>query len=149
MIDYCLQIARIKALYEKWKPILIITECNNIGDFMVAEIRRQGMPGKPFLTTAATKENAITALSLAFERQEILIPHNPELRNELLAFEGERTASGQMKYGAPSGLHDDMVMSLAIAWTGVSRPAPSKLFDFVETGFSFDEAVMNGRMAAD
>jgi len=30
-----------------------------------------------------------------------------------------------MSYSAPSGLHDDMVMALALAWHGVDRqPAP-------------------------
>jgi hypothetical protein len=36
------------------------------------------------------------------------------------AYQAERLPSGQMRYGAPSGQHDDCVMALAIAWTPVS-----------------------------
>jgi hypothetical protein len=35
--------------------------------------------------------------------------------NELQAFEQERLPGGALRYSAPEGLHDDVVMSLAIA----------------------------------
>ncbi len=31
----------------------------------------------------------------------------------------ERLPSGLLRYGAPEGMHDDMVMSLALAWQAV------------------------------
>jgi hypothetical protein len=56
---------------------------------------------------------------MAFERGEIHIPNDPALIGELQAFEGKSLPSGLMRYGAPEGLHDDCVMSLAIAWQGL------------------------------
>jgi hypothetical protein len=41
------------------------------------------------------------------------------LIGELQAFEAKSLPSGFTRYAAPEGLHDDMVMSLAIAWSGL------------------------------
>jgi hypothetical protein len=57
---------------------------------------------------------------LAFERGDIRILNNPVLVGELVAYQAERLPSGLMRYGAPGGGHDDMVMSLALAWSAVS-----------------------------
>ena len=35
-------------------------------------------------------------------------------------FESKRNASGGFSYSAPDGMHDDCVMSLAIAWHGAT-----------------------------
>jgi hypothetical protein len=42
------------------------------------------------------------------------------LVSELVAYQAERLPSGLLRYGAPGGGHDDMVMSLALAWIAVS-----------------------------
>jgi len=49
------------------------------------------------------------------------------LINELQSYEMERLPSGLMSYGAPDGLHDDCVMSLALAWHGVNHGSRSLL----------------------
>jgi hypothetical protein len=36
--------------------------------------------------------------------------------------------SGTLRYGAPSGMHDDMVMSLALAWYGCLNPQQMEFF---------------------
>ncbi len=40
---------------------------------------------------------------------------------ELQAYEMERLPSGLLRYGAPEDIHDDFVMSLALAWWGAGR----------------------------
>jgi hypothetical protein len=35
---------------------------------------------------------------------------------ELEAYEAKRLESGAIRYSAPDGMHDDTVMSLALAW---------------------------------
>lgn len=83
----------------------------------------EGMPVQPWTTTNATKAEAIDALALAFEHRQIKIPNNPLLIGELHAFEGTRTPSGMMRYAAPEGMHDDMVISLMLAWQGIDAGA--------------------------
>ena len=91
---------------------------------VIEELRREGIGVQAFKTTNASKANIIEGLSLAIERKEITIPNHEILIGELLAFEGQRMASGMMKYGAPEGMHDDTVMSLALAYWGASGGSP-------------------------
>ena len=48
------------------------------------------------------------------------IINDPTTIGELLSFEGRRSPSGGFSYSAPDGMHDDCVMSLAIAWHSIS-----------------------------
>jgi hypothetical protein len=80
----------------------------------------RGLPVMPFTTTSATKQGIITKLQSAFEHGEIKILNNAVLIGELLSFESKRAPSGSFTYGAPEGMHDDCVMSLAIAWNSIS-----------------------------
>ncbi len=77
-----------------------------------------------FLTTNASKAAIIEGLALAFERSQIAILNDAVLVGELQAFTAERLPSGMLRYSAPSGMHDDCVMSLAMAWYGASKPKP-------------------------
>jgi hypothetical protein len=122
-VDYTVQRGRLKALYEKWRPVKIIAEQNSIGQPIIETLQRDGLPVQPFVTTNATKAEAIEALALAFEQGSIAILSDPVLLGELQAFAAEQLPSGMLRYSAPGGSHDDCVMSLALAWT-VIRPAP-------------------------
>lgn len=92
-----------------------------MGGPVCEQLLRDGLRVKPFQTTNASKSEAIEALALAFERSEIRIPNDPALIGELQAFEAKPLPSGLMRYQAPEGGHDDCVMSLAIAWQGVTE----------------------------
>jgi hypothetical protein len=119
-VDYALQCERLKALCETWQPQQIIAEQNSIGQPVIEQLTRDGLPIQPFTTTNASKTQAIEALALAFERSDIRIPNDPVLVSELVAFQAERLPSGLLRYGAPGAQHDDTVMALAMAWTAVS-----------------------------
>ena len=71
-------------------------------------------------------EPLIESLILAFERREISIFNHPVLLSELGAYERKVSSTGRSQYSAPAGLHDDCVMSLALAWYGITnqRSAP-------------------------
>ena len=119
-VDYSVQCERLKALAEKWQPLQIIAEQNSIGQPIIEQLQREGLNIRPFVTSYASKVQAIESLALAFERSDIRIPNDPVLVSELVAYQGEQLPSGQLRYGAPNGQHDDTVMALAMAWTTVS-----------------------------
>lgn len=121
-IDYQLQLGRLQAVYERFRPIVVLAEANSMGTPLIDQLRRTEIPVKPFTTTNATKAEAIDALALAFEQGTIRIPNDPVLINELQAYEMERLPSGLLRYSAPPGMHDDCVMSLAIAWQAALIP---------------------------
>jgi phage FluMu gp28-like protein len=118
-IDYQVQLGRLTALYERFRPITIVAERNSMGEPLIEQLQRQALPVTAFNTTNATKTQVIEGLALAFERGDLRILRDQTLIAELQAYEMERLPSGLVRYGAPEGMHDDMVMSLALAWTAV------------------------------
>lgn len=119
-IDWSLQVGRIVALFERFRPTSIVAERNAMGDPVINMLYEKELPVWPFTTTNATKQTIIDALALAFEQGAIKIVDDPHLVTELQAYEAKQLPSGLMKYGAPAGLHDDCVMSLALAWHGAA-----------------------------
>ena len=118
-IDYHVQVGRLAALAETFRPAGIVAERNSMGDPIIEQLQRQGLPVLPFTTTNATKTRAIDELAMAFERGEIEILNDLILVGELQAYEMERLPSGMLRYSAPPGMHDDTVMALALAWQGL------------------------------
>lgn len=119
-IDYTLQRQRLIALNERFRPVTIVAERNSMGEPLIEQLQRDGLPVQGFLTTNATKQQAVDALALAFERDQITILDDATLVRELLAFTMERTPSGLLRYTAPSGMHDDCVIALALGWQAVA-----------------------------
>jgi len=123
-VDYAIQVGRLRALYERFRPWIILAEQNAAGEPIIEQLQRQGLPVWPFLTTHKSKTEAIDTLALAFEQQALKILPEPVLIAELEAYEAQRLPSGALRYGAPAGLHDDCVMALALAWFAASQPRP-------------------------
>lgn len=117
-IDWSMQVDRIAALYERFQPTVIIAERNSMGDPIINTLYERSLPVQPFVTTNATKQTVIDGLALAFERSQIRIVKHSILITELQSYMATQLPSGLVKYGAPSGLHDDCVMSCALAWYG-------------------------------
>ena len=134
-IDYQTQLGRLTALYERFRPRTVTAEANSMGQPLIEQLQRAGMPVVPFTTTAASKQVAIDALALAFERRAIRILPDAALIGELQAYEAERMPSGLMRYGAPEGMHDDTVMALALAWYNPT-PATAEVTSYAQRNFS-------------
>ena len=95
---------------------------NSIGGPNIEALQAEGLPVRGFTTTNESKQQIMVALQLAFERGDIRIPDDPVLIAELEAFEATRLPSGRWRYEAPAGMHDDMVISLALALEAVNMP---------------------------
>lgn len=61
------------------------------------------------------KTRYVNELMLTFEKEEILIPNWKVLIDELGAYEVDITISGNFRYSAPIGGHDDTVIALMLA----------------------------------
>jgi hypothetical protein len=118
-IDWTLQRGRLEALCKRYKVNMIWAESNSIGEPNIEEIAKS-LPIRGFTTTHSSKAEIINSLALAFEQEDIGIPSDPTLLGELQAYSIERLPSGNWRYSAPQGMHDDMVISLALAWHGVN-----------------------------
>lgn len=124
-VEYTLQKSRVQAMYERFPKARILAEENSIGNPLISDLRRAKLPIHPFVTTNASKADAVDALSLALERGKIRLLNDPVQLGELLAYEGTKLPSGLIRYSAPDGMHDDTVMALMIAWQHAARPGVS------------------------
>lgn len=118
-VEFALQRDRLRVLRDRWQPSRIIAEANSIGIPNIEELEREGVRVTPFNTTNASKDEAIRHLALAFEQMNVHLLPDPVLIAELVAFQGTVLPSGMIRYSAPEGAHDDLVMALLIAWTQV------------------------------
>lgn len=110
-------IDKVADIIKQYQAVTLI-EVNNQGDIFY-----EMLSGKmrnlvnPFTTTSKTKPIIIEDLALAFEQRDIKIMNEAWFIDELENFTyiyNPNTRSVQ--YSAPVGLHDDGVISLALAW---------------------------------
>jgi hypothetical protein len=120
---------RLRQLAGRWHVSGILPERNSMGLPNVQELMHEDLPiamgpdnDLGWYMTAANKPVLIEALALALERNEIKVP--VEFADELRAFEIETRPQGAPKFGAPEGAHDDMVISLALAWQAALMYGP-------------------------
>lgn len=119
-ILYSTQIERLAGLAERYDPLAIVVEQNSKEE-VVQQMFERGLPIVPFVTSNASKTAIVNRLVLEFEKGNIEIPDDTDLIGELNSFEMFPLASGHMRYSAPHGLHDDMVMSLCFAVWGSDK----------------------------
>lgn len=116
-----LQFGRLKAFVARHKPALMLIE-TNFNDMFAEQAQRdldcfvQG-----FRTTEQSKRDLIDALALGIEQGDVTYPDLPQLVNELEAFEFSQGPTGKVRFTAPSGFHDDCVISLALAHWAETR----------------------------
>lgn len=115
-IDYALQLGRLTALVDVFRPTVIVAEANNMGGPLVEALRARGLPVQPFWTSNATKKEIIDALALAIETSTFRILNDPVQVGELLSFEQTKLPSGLWRYAAAGNGHDDTVISLALSY---------------------------------
>ena len=117
-VDWLLQRDRLAAIARKWRPQVIWAEANSIGEPNIDALVRDGLPIRPFYTSAKSKAPLIESLALAIEQNEITLLDHPVLLAELADYALERLPSGAYRYGAPPTGHDDTVIATALAWYG-------------------------------
>lgn len=126
-IDYAVQLGRLRALCERFRPFALAPERNSMGEPIVEQLERAAWAPDllPFTTTNASKKIAVDAFALALEQDAVKILDDPVLIGELQAYESERLPSGLLRYGAPEGMHDDCVMATIIGWDALVEGAPA------------------------
>ena len=85
-------------------------------DDMIAQVN---LPSQGVTFTNKLKSDMVNQLILAFQKKELSLPNWPDMVRELDAFEVTTTSVGNFRYAAPegSGIHDDIVCMLLLAWS--------------------------------
>lgn len=117
-LEYINQVKIISERLRQFNVKKVVSEENNIGT-VVNELLKRDFKGvvQTINLDNALKKEIIENLIVGFEQQDITIPNNETLLRELQAFSCKyNTQTQTIKYSAPNGLHDDMVISLAYAY---------------------------------
>lgn len=122
------QRGRLRALCERWGAAVIWAEANSIGAPNIEALQAEGLPVRPFTTTARSKSALIEGLALALERGDVALLPDEVLLGELASYRLQRLPEGGYRYSAPPGAHDDCVIALALAWHGLQHGGASVEF---------------------
>ena len=116
--EWTTMVTEILVRIRKWNATTMI-EVNSIGDVIFEMVKKQWQDTHPFVTTSKSKQEIIEGLILDMNDTAIQIPDArlfSWLYNELSMFTySYNPKTRSIKYGHPSGQHDDTVISLAIA----------------------------------
>lgn len=121
---WAVQYDRVAALAARYGDALVIAEANAAQDAHVEALARLGVRVTPHITTAVSKALAVERMAAALERGDLMLLDDPTGIEQMQAFAGERLPSGMMRYSAPAGLHDDIVMARIIAWSALADAPP-------------------------
>ena len=119
-------VSEIVVKLRKWKPVCY-AEVNSIGDVLFENIKKQYPGIQPFVTNNESKQNMIEDLIMGMNESKLRLPTeelNKDLYRELTSFTYEYSPkTRRVKYGAPSGFHDDCIISLALSYHSFKRKA--------------------------
>lgn len=124
-IDWVLQEAKIEAAARRFNNARCTIDSTGIGDPVVEQLKRKGVNIREedvFKFTQTSRTNLLNNLAILLENRKIRIPDDPELLDELKSFTVEMNDRGRAVIKCPDGLHDDRVMSLALAVYGIDEP---------------------------
>lgn len=124
-LDWQVQQQRIKAFCQRYRGSVVL-DSTGLGDPIYSALIAMGLPVIACKLNNERKKQLIQNLQMLIEDGVISVPlpdpgnSDPArdlsaLWRELEAFTFDMTASGLIRYGAPPGMHDDTVISLALA----------------------------------
>ena len=128
-IDYTFQVEQIAAMAKKFNNPLIVIDSTGVGEALFDMLSGLNLNVRPYNFTGSSKKNLVEKLIMAIEGRQITFPAIPTLVDELKDFDIDERG----RYGAPEGLHDDCVISLALAVEGlghevfVAKPDPREI----------------------
>lgn len=116
-LSYSEIIKNVKQIGTRYNASILV-EINGVGDPIYEQLQNDYKKVEAFVTNNNSKNNIITKLISDIQDMELSLPSKElfePLQSELEAFEYSYSPKGLITYGAPNGLHDDCVMSLALA----------------------------------
>ena len=112
--------ARIKAMTRHRYALI---DSTGVGDPIVEQLQTTSPLVEGFTFTSQSRQSLLEGLAVALQCGEIRVPRGP-MEAELKSFRHEYSGR-RMRYAAPSGMHDDCVMALALAVRArTTRPSP-------------------------
>lgn len=121
-VDWNLQKARIQVAWHRYYKGRAVMDATGVGDPIVEDLGNGGMNVMPYKFTEQSKRELLSHLAILLEQDKIKIPNDPDLLAELDAIQWELSDQGKTRIATVQGMHDDRVMSLALAVWGHHEP---------------------------
>lgn len=109
------QVAAIVRAAQLYNNASVLIDSTGVGDPIFEALLKAGLRVQGYHFTNQSKTALIDALALALENAEVRLMDLPAQTNELMAYQYELTPSRLVRMNAPEGMHDDCVISLALA----------------------------------
>ena len=127
-IDYTFQKAKIEASYLRHLKGKVIIDSTGVGEPVYDDLWSQKINIEPFHFTEQSRKDLLVNLQLKLEQDKIKLPDDEGLLDELKSFKYYLSDVGRLKIGVDEGMHDDRVMSLALAvWNTPNYPIKKRM----------------------
>jgi phage FluMu gp28-like protein len=134
---------RIRYVHNLYRNGVIYIDSTGMGDPIYEELAKEGLNIHGVNLNVKTKPALIENLQLMMETNRLGLLNDPNLKMELSAYTYTILPTGNVRYEAPSGFHDDEVVSVALmAWAMgggqdqgigiIDNPEPEEDFDWGE-----------------
>ena len=130
-VDWAVQVQRVLAATEKYNQARTLVDSTGAGEPVYERLREAGILAEPYQFTARSKSALINNAALMLEQGEVTLPR-PELWpvgiDELESFQYSISDAGNVRTGAPAGMHDDAVVAISLACWLAKKTAPIEIF---------------------
>ena len=128
-IDYNLQKARAETFYLRHNKARTIMDGTGVGAPIFDDLSQRIHKLESFVFTEQSRRDLLGNLQILLEQRKIKIPDDEILLNELRSFQYVLGANGKVKVQVPDGVHDDCVMSLALAVWDIPKEPVKHLYN--------------------
>lgn len=131
-VDWNFQKMLIEAKARKYNNAQLKIDRTGVGDPIVEDLERMGLnigEDGAIIFSTTSRRDMLNNLAILLEQKKIKIPNDPELIAELEGFQYVLTAKGKIEVKTRKSLHDDRVMSLALAVHGITNPIANDFND--------------------
>ncbi len=112
------QVSKLKDLSLEYGGAYIVADTWGVGDAIAEELDAQGLGYVSMpIKSQSIKEQLISNLALLMEKGQVAVPNDKTVLDELRNFRYYRTASGSQVMRAYGRGHDDIVISMALAYS--------------------------------
>jgi len=106
---------KIKQTAKHFNNALVVLDATGLGDPIADDLLRGGVSVEPFKITEQTKKDIIEKLSIWIEQKRIKMLKIDDTLFEFDNFSYEIGPTGRIRYTAPEGYNDDIVIAHALA----------------------------------
>lgn len=124
-VDWNFQKKLIEACALRYNNAQLKIDRTGVGDPIVEDLERRGLnigDDGAIVFSKRSRRDLLDNLAILLQQDKIKIPNDPQLIAELEAFQFVMSANGKIEVKSRKGLHDDCVMSLALAVHGLVSP---------------------------